>query len=103
MKKIGVILLTGFSIFLAPTLRAQSEDPSEVFLKAYMTAQQGEKLEHENNFRDALAKFRFAGRIAGGAAQTSRRLAAGDRGISQPQNQRKYFARRRQSRDPERF
>ena len=61
MKKIGVILLTGFSIFLAPMLRAQSEDPSEVFLKAYMTAQQGEKLEHENNFRDALAKFRFAG------------------------------------------
>ncbi len=63
MKKIGVILLTGFSIFLAPGLRAQSEDPSEVFLKAYMTSQQGEKLEHENNFRDALAKFRFAGSL----------------------------------------
>lgn len=64
MKKIGVILLTGFSIFLAPAmLRAQSEDPSEVFLKAYMTSQQGEKLEHENNFRDALAKFRFAGSL----------------------------------------
>jgi len=63
MKKIGVILLTGFSIFLAPTIRAQSEDPSEVFLKAYMTSQQGEKLEHENNFREALAKFRFAGSL----------------------------------------
>ena len=63
MKKIGVILLTGFSIFLAPAVRAQSEDPSEVFLKAYMTSQQGEKLEHENNFRDALAKFRFAGSL----------------------------------------
>jgi tetratricopeptide (TPR) repeat protein len=63
MKKICVILLTGFSIFLAPQLRAQSEDPSEVFLKAYMTSQQGEKLEHENNFRDALAKFRFAGSL----------------------------------------
>ena len=63
MKKIGVILLTGFSIFLAPIVRAQSEDPSEVFLKAYMTSQQGEKLEHENNFRDALAKFRFAGSL----------------------------------------
>ena len=63
MKKIGVILLTGFSIFLAPGVRAQSEDPSEVFLKAYMTSQQGEKLEHENNFRDALAKFRFAGSL----------------------------------------
>ncbi len=63
MKKIGVILLTGFSIFLAPIVRAQSEDPSEVFLKAYMTSQQGEKLEHDNNFRDALAKFRFAGSL----------------------------------------
>jgi tetratricopeptide (TPR) repeat protein len=63
MKKIGIILLTGFSIFLAPAVRAQSEDPSEVFLKAYMTSQQGEKLEHENNFRDALAKFRFAGSL----------------------------------------
>jgi tetratricopeptide (TPR) repeat protein len=63
MKKIGVIVLTGLSIFLAPALSAQSEDPSEVFLKAYMTAQQGEKLEHENNFRDALAKFRFAGSL----------------------------------------
>jgi Flp pilus assembly protein TadD/predicted nucleic acid-binding Zn-ribbon protein len=61
MKEIGVLLLVGLSIFLAPVLRAQSDDPSEVFLKAYMTSQQGEKLEHENNFRDALAKFRFAG------------------------------------------
>jgi len=61
MKKIGVLLLVGLSIFLAPTSRAQSEDPSEVFLKAYMTSQQGEKLEHDNNFRDAVAKFRFAG------------------------------------------
>lgn len=64
MKKIGIILLAGFSIFftLGP-LAAQSDDPSEVFLKAYMTSQQGEKLEHENNFRDALAKFRFAGSL----------------------------------------
>jgi Flp pilus assembly protein TadD/predicted nucleic acid-binding Zn-ribbon protein len=63
MKKIGIILLAGFSLFLAPQLRAQTEDPSEVFLKAYMTSQQGEKLEHENNFRPALAKFRFAGSL----------------------------------------
>ena len=40
---------------------AQEVDPSEVFLKAYMTAQQGEKLERENQFKPALAKFRFAG------------------------------------------
>ena len=28
-----------------------------------MTAQQGEKLEHENQFKPALAKFRFAGSL----------------------------------------
>ena len=64
MKRIGLILLGGFSIFLAAwSAAAQADDPSEVFLKAYMTAQQGEKLEHENNFKDALAKFRFAGSL----------------------------------------
>ncbi|MEP6686206.1 MAG: tetratricopeptide repeat protein [Verrucomicrobiota bacterium] len=64
MKRIGLMLFAGFSIFLLPDrVRAQSDDPSEVFLKAYMTAQQGEKLEHENQFKDALAKFRFAGSL----------------------------------------
>ena len=64
MKKICSILLVGFVLFLAPGwLGAQSEDPSEVFLKAYMTAQQGEKLEHENQFKAALAKYRFAGTL----------------------------------------
>jgi tetratricopeptide (TPR) repeat protein len=65
MKKIGVILWAGFWLFalVAGQLSAQSNDPSEVFLKAYMTSQQGEKLEHENNFQEALAKFRFAGSL----------------------------------------
>src|ERR1700736_1975725 len=64
MKKIGSILLAGFFLCLplAP-LRAQSVDPSDTFLKAYMTAQQGEKLEHENQFKAALAKYRFAGSL----------------------------------------
>jgi Flp pilus assembly protein TadD len=44
-------------------LRGQADDPSETFLKAYMTAQQGEKLEHENQFKAALAKYRFAGTL----------------------------------------
>ena len=61
MNKIG-ILLAGFSFIIAP-LWAQSDDPSEVFLKAYMTSQQGEKLEHDNQFKAALAKFRFAGSL----------------------------------------
>src|SRR5204863_8773556 len=39
------------------------DDPSEIFLKAYMTAQQGEKLEHENQLKAALAKYRFAGSL----------------------------------------
>src|SRR5436190_961049 len=64
MKKIGLILLVGFSFALAPgRLAAQSDDPSEVFLKAYMTSQQGEKLEHDNQLQAALSKFRFAGSL----------------------------------------
>jgi len=64
MKKIGLILLAGFSLALAPArLAAQADDPSEVFLKAYMTSQQGEKLEHDSQLDAALAKFRFAGSL----------------------------------------
>src|SRR5450631_4272473 len=64
MKKIGLILFAGFCLSLAPGhLQAQSDDPSEVFLKAYMTSQQGEKLEHDNQFKAALAKLRFAGSL----------------------------------------
>jgi Flp pilus assembly protein TadD len=62
MRKIP--LLVAFAVCLgAPISRAQSDDPSEMFLKAYMTAQQGEKLEHENQFKAALAKYRFAGSL----------------------------------------
>jgi Flp pilus assembly protein TadD/septal ring factor EnvC (AmiA/AmiB activator) len=64
MKKLGLPLIAGFFVCLgAVSLRAQSDDPSEVFLKAYMTAQQGEKLEHENQFKAALAKYRFSGSL----------------------------------------
>jgi Flp pilus assembly protein TadD len=64
MKKIGLILLAGFCFALAPArLAAQADDPSEVFLKAYMTSQQGEKLEHDNQLQAALTKFRFAGSL----------------------------------------
>src|SRR5207247_5108171 len=41
----------------------QQDDPSEIFLKAYLSAQQGEKLERENRFKTALAKYRFAGSL----------------------------------------
>ncbi|MDQ6622869.1 MAG: hypothetical protein M3Y86_05225, partial [Verrucomicrobiota bacterium] len=64
MKKIGLVILAGFSLLFAPgQLWAQTDDPSEVFLKAYMTSQQGEKLEHDNQFQAALVKFRFAGSL----------------------------------------
>jgi len=42
---------------------AQQDDPSEIFLKAYLSAQQGEKLEHQDRFKTALAKYRFAGSL----------------------------------------
>src|SRR5438552_172013 len=62
MTKLGSILVAT-SLLLAPIARAQSDDPSETFLKAYMTAQQGEKLERDNQFGPALAKYRFAGSL----------------------------------------
>jgi len=42
---------------------AQQDDPSEIFLKAYLSAQQGEKLERQDRFKTALAKYRFAGSL----------------------------------------
>ena len=42
---------------------APQDDPSEIFLKAYLSAQQGEKLEHQDQFKTALAKYRFAGSL----------------------------------------
>src|SRR5438132_2123070 len=62
MTKLGSILLA-VSLLLAPIAGAQIDDPSETFLKAYMTAQQGEKLERDNQFGPALAKYRFAGSL----------------------------------------
>ena len=41
----------------------QQDEPSEIFLKAYLSSQQAEKLEHENRFNTALAKYRFAGSL----------------------------------------
>jgi predicted nucleic acid-binding Zn-ribbon protein len=52
-----------FYIAFTSILPAQQDDPSEIFLKAYLSAQQAERLEHENRFKNALAKFRFAGSL----------------------------------------
>jgi len=64
MNKFGLVLIP--VLLLCGPLRAvwaEEADPSEVFLKAYMTAQQGERLERENQFQPALVKFRFAGSL----------------------------------------
>src|SRR5690242_10542755 len=64
MNKGVSVLIGALLLCLAvPSLPAQADDPSETFLKAYMTAQQGEKLEHENQFGAALAKYRLAGSL----------------------------------------
>src|SRR5215216_6756085 len=51
--------------FFAATMLAvaQQDDPSEIFLKAYLSAQQGEKLERQDRFKTALTKYRFAGSL----------------------------------------
>ena len=62
MIKIGLLLLPVLAFLALPAATlAQEPDPSEVFLKAYMTAQEAEKLERENQFMPALSKLRFAG------------------------------------------
>ena len=63
-RRTGSVLLALFSFLLAADLLVgQQDDPSEIFLKAYLSAQQGAKLEHENRFKTALAKYRFAGSL----------------------------------------
>ena len=64
VRRVGPAFLgTLFFLLLIIPLSAQQDDPSEIFLKAYLSAQQGEKLEHENRFKAAVAKFRFAGSL----------------------------------------
>src|SRR5437870_10077746 len=63
IKRAGAALLAVFLFLRATAVVGQQDDPSEIFLKAYLSAQQGEKLEHENRFKTALAKYRFAGSL----------------------------------------
>ena len=64
MRRVGLALVAAlFFLLLILPLSAQQDDPSEIFLKAYLSAQQGEKLEHENRLKTSLAKFRFAGSL----------------------------------------
>src|SRR5436190_14347139 len=62
-RAFAALLTLFFFLGVSEVLVGQQDDPSEVFLKAYLSAQQGEKLEHENRFNTALAKYRFAGSL----------------------------------------
>src|SRR6476469_2865538 len=60
----GAAWLAAIFFFVTTTLAvALQDDPSEIFLKAYLSAQQGEKLERQDRFKTALAKYRFAGSL----------------------------------------
>src|SRR4051812_1573062 len=64
MARRAAAWLAAVIFFGATTLGiAQQDDPSEIFLKAYLSAQQAEKLEHQDRFKNALAKYRFAGSL----------------------------------------
>ena len=55
--------LVAISSGISATAQAQeaaSGDPSELFLKAFTSVQQGEKLETDGRLKPALAKYRFA-------------------------------------------
>src|SRR5947207_2333868 len=62
-RAFAALLALFFFLGVTHVLVGQQDDPSEIFLKAYLSAQQGEKLEHENRFKTALAKYRFAGSL----------------------------------------
>ena len=64
IRRVGSALLASLFFFLLTfPLLGQQDDASEIFLKAYLSAQQGAKLERENQFKTALAKYRFAGSL----------------------------------------
>jgi Flp pilus assembly protein TadD len=64
VRRRGAACLAAVFFFAATVLVvAQQDDPSEIFLKAYLSAQQGERLERQDQFKTALAKYRFAGSL----------------------------------------
>ena len=64
IRRRGAAALTFFFLLgVTGIVCGQQDDPSDIFLKVYLSAQQGEKLEHQNRFKTALAKYRFAGSL----------------------------------------
>jgi Flp pilus assembly protein TadD/predicted nucleic acid-binding Zn-ribbon protein len=62
-RRAGAALIALLFFLRGPIVFGQQDDPSEIFLKAYLSAQLGEKLERESRFKTALAKYRFAGSL----------------------------------------
>jgi len=63
VRRVAACLAAMFFFATTVLVVAQQDDPSEIFLKAYLSAQQGEKLERQDRFKTALAKYRFAGSL----------------------------------------
>ena len=55
-----LIFFLALGIAAAPVLRAQSSDPSDLFLNAYMSVQKAQKLEEDGKYKLALQKYRYA-------------------------------------------
>ena len=62
-RRAGAAFIALLFFLRVPIALGQQDDPSEIFLKAYLSAQLGEKFERESRFKTALAKYRFAGSL----------------------------------------
>ncbi|MCE9610653.1 MAG: tetratricopeptide repeat protein [Chthoniobacter sp.] len=60
MRHLLVIVLACFLSALHPVLAQSGSDPGDLFVNAYMAAQEGEKAEQAGDTRGALSKFRYA-------------------------------------------
>ncbi|MBS0658221.1 MAG: tetratricopeptide repeat protein [Verrucomicrobia bacterium] len=66
------LLLVALCLALLPGMlpaQADADDPSELFLKAFTSVQQGEKLERDGKFKAAVSKYRFAASLLEQIAQ----------------------------------
>src|SRR5260370_15917724 len=63
MNRIGSILFIGFFFLALNQFAGQGDGQREIFMKGYMTGKQGEKVKNDNQFKTALAKYRFAGML----------------------------------------
>ena len=56
---LALSLVLGFT----PARAAAANDPGDLFVNAYMSVQQGEKLEQSGNLKGALTKLRYAATV----------------------------------------